>query len=133
MKVKIFVIILFILSLTGCFLDRYTNQKYGKQVVESWFSYKIGNDDLGKVRRNIENIYEIEDTVCDYVTKYKKNYVFNCKITYKENSDTIIPFSESKILNVYAVFTPLKNKQFTYKVYNSSSEENIWEKDSELE
>ena len=121
MKVKIFVIILFILSLTGCFLDRYTNQKYGKQVLESWFSYKIGNDDLGKVRRNIENIYEIEDTVCDYVTKYK------------ENSDTIIPFSESKILNVYAVFTPLKNKQFTYKVYNSSSEENIWEKDSELE
>ena len=132
MRKKIIMVVLFIFLLTGCFFDPYTNNKYGEMVVDSWYSYKNGEDDLGKVRREVEDIYSIEDRTCEYVTKYKSNYIFNCTIKYKEISETIIPFSNPKELKVYALFTPKGDDTFTYKIYNSSSEEGIWEKDSSL-
>ena len=52
----IFLGLLIILSfmVTGCFMDPYKNEKFGVKAIESWFSYKNGEDDLGKTRRKIE-------------------------------------------------------------------------------
>ena len=118
--------------LTGCFLDPYKNEKYGVQVIEAWFSYKNGEDDLGKTRKTIEDISSIDETKCDFIEKYKSNYVFKCQLTYKKTGETIIPFAKELTMDVYAVFTPEKNNEFTYKVYNSKSEENVWKTDKTL-
>lgn len=131
MKIKIFSLISLSLILTGCFLNPYTNSKYGNQVIDAWFSYKDGSNDLGKTRRTVEDIASIDDVKCKYIEKYKSNYIFKCNLTYKELGETVIPFSKAKTLDLYAVFTPNKDN-FTYKVYNSTSEEGIWLKDDEL-
>lgn len=130
------IILLFILTfcLTGCFSDPYKNEKYGNEVIESWFSYVAANgDNLGKVRKQVEEIQTIETTSCKFVEKYKKNYIYNCEISYKEIGVTIIPLSETKTKSLYAVFTPKNNGTFTYKVYNSASDDGIWKTDKELD
>ena len=81
---------------------------------------------------SLEKIKEIETTSCNYFTKYKSNYIYKCKLTYKEIGETLIPLGEVKTKDIYAVLIPYKNNTFTYKVYNSSSEDKIWEKDSDL-
>ncbi len=131
---KIFLIFIFTLSffLTGCFLDPYTNSKFGEEVVYTWFSYKEDDIDLGSVRRSVENIHEIKDVSCKFDVKYKSNYIFYCNIEYIKNSNTIIPFADTEELNVYAVFTPDSSDTYTYKVYNSKSEEGIWKQDESL-
>lgn len=128
---KIFIISLLFLSLflTGC--DHYKDGSYAEKIIISWFNYKTDDVDLGKIRRKIESIAEIEDVSCDFVTKYKKNYIYKCNLTYKEIGETLIPLGEVKTKSVYAALIPYKNK-FTYKVYNSTSENKIWEKDSDL-
>lgn len=134
MKKVVYLITLLIIvfSLSGCFLDPYKNEKYGKLAIESWFNYKNDKDDLGKTRRRLEKISTIEGTVCEFITKYKSNYIFNCTISYKELGETVIPFSNNKEKSLYTVVIPLKDNKITYKIYNSSSEKNIWEKDKEL-
>lgn len=132
MKIKMITIIIFLFLATGCVLDPYTKSKYGEQVVDAWYSYSNDFDNLGKIRKEVENIYSIEDRTCQYIIKYKSNYIFKCTITYKEISDTIIPFSDAKTLNVYAVFTPTNKDTYTYKIYNSKSEKGIWESDEDL-
>ncbi len=131
MKIKILFLICLSLTLTGCFLDPYTNEKYGEQVINSWFTYKDGSNDLGAVRKRVEDISSIDEIECKFVEKYNNNYIFKCTLTYKELGETVIPFSQAKKLALYAVFTPNKDN-YTYKVYNSSSEENIWLSDDEL-
>lgn len=129
---KLIIISLFPIFLTGCFFDPYKDSKFGEEVVKTWFSYNEDDIDLGSVRKSVENIHEIKSVSCDFETKYKSNYIFLCNIKYTKNSNTIIPFSEPSSLNVYALFTPQKNKTYTYKVYNSKSEKGIWEKDESL-
>lgn len=135
MKKNIFLIFLIFLIFffVGCVLDPYKNEKYAKLVIDNWFNYQNGDDDLGKTRRKIENISTIEDTNCEFVTKYKNSYIYKCIIEYKEIGETVIPFANAKKKNVYAVFTPLKGDKYTYKVYNSKSKDKVWENDEELE
>lgn len=118
--------------LTGCFLDPYKNSKFGVEVINNWFNYEEDDIDLGSVRKSVENIHQIKDVTCTFETKYKANYIFLCNIKYTKNSDTIIPFADPETLDLYAVFTPNKNGEYSYKVYNSSSEEGIWEDDESL-
>ena len=132
MKRKIITIFILCFLTTGCFLDPYTNPKYGKQAIEAWFSYKDGDNDLGKTRRSVENIGTINDQECKFIEKYKSNYIFKCTVTYKEQGETIIPFSKAKTLDLYTVFIPNKT-EFTYKVYNSSSVNGIWKTDEDLQ
>lgn len=129
-KILVLVILFISFFLTGC--DNYKDGNYGEQIVNSWFNYSYGDIDLGKTRRNLEKIKEIETTSCNYFTKYKSNYIYKCKLTYKEIGETLIPLGKVKTKDIYAVLIPYKNNTFTYKVYNSSSEDKIWEKDSDL-
>ena len=127
----IFLGLLIILSfmVTGCFMDPYKNEKFGVKAIESWFSYKNGEDDLGKTRRKIENISNIDKTTCKFIEKYKTNYIFKCELTYKAIGETVIPFASAKTIELYTVFTPKSSNEFTYKVYNSKSKEGIWKTD----
>ena len=122
-KILVLVILFISFFLTGC--DNYKDGNYGEQIVNSWFNYSYGDIDLGKTRRNLEKIKEIETTSCNYFTKYKSNYIYKCKLTYKEIGETLIPLGEVKTKDIYAVLIPYKNNTFTYKVYNSSSEDII--------
>ena len=57
-KILVLVILLISFFLTGC--DNYKDGNYGEQIVNSWFNYSYGDIDLGKTRRNLEKIKEIE-------------------------------------------------------------------------
>lgn len=130
-RILLFMVLIFCLN--GCSLDPYSNPKFGEQVIDSWFSYVDGENDLGSVRKSVEDIDTIEDKVCEFIEKYKDNYIFKCTLTYKEKGETVIPFSKSKTLDLYALFNPnSEDETFTYKVYNSSSKKNIWREDEEL-
>ena len=128
---KIILLSILTFFLTGCFVDAYQNYKYGEMVIDNWFNYKEGDLDLGKVRRSVEEIHEIKDVNCKFQEKYKTNYIFKCTLSYTKNSDTIIPFGEPDTKDLYAVFTP-NNNTYTYKVYNSKSQDKIWEEDETL-
>ena len=77
---KIFIIGLLFISffLTGC--DNYKDESYGEQIINSWFNYSYDDVDLGKTRRKLEQIKEIESTSCTFITKYKSNYIYKCNL-----------------------------------------------------
>lgn len=129
MKIRIVVIFILILTLTGCFFDAYKNPKYGKLAIESWFSYE--KDEIGKKRKEIEQIDEVKDISCKYKEKYEGYYIFKCSINYSLAGTTKIPLSSYKDMEVYALFKPI-NKKFKYKVYNKSLTDNPWLLDEAL-
>ena len=119
MKIKLFLLLIITLFfLSGCsisFLDPYMKPKYGELAVSAWFSDK----DLGKLRKKAENIDEIVNTECEYLENKGNKYVFECKLTVKEQGETVIPLSKHIIKNVYAVFIKENGKKYSSKVYNS--------------
>lgn len=134
MKINKLIILLSVFFLlTGCTSDYYENPQFGVQAVEAWFNYKDEKKDLGETRRKLENISKIKDTKCEHLEKDEYNkYIFKCTITYIPLSETVIPLSKDKTLNVFVVFIPKKNNTFDYKVYNSKYKKGIWETDPDL-
>ena len=129
MKTKtIVLLILIVMTLTGCVLDPYKKSKYGEMAIDAWFS----NETLGEARRKAENIDEIVSRKCTYVENKNNKYVFSCKIVYKEKGETVIPLSKNSNMKVYAVFIKEKGNKYDYKVYNSSSEKDVWKTDEYL-
>ncbi|MBQ6546896.1 MAG: hypothetical protein IJL74_02730 [Bacilli bacterium] len=127
-KNEMVLVIIIVLLLSGCVFDPYRKPKYGEMVVDAWFSNRI----LGESRKKAENIDEIVSRECKYLESKDNKYVFSCKIVYKEKGETVIPLSKNTTINVYAVFIKEKDNKFDCKVYNSSSDNKIWERDSEL-
>lgn len=129
MKIKIFILFLTVtLFLSGCMLDPYKKAKYGEMAIDSWFSDKA----LGEVRKNAENMDEIVSRKCSYLENNKNKYVFSCEIVYKEKGETVIPLSKNTTIKVYAVFIKEKGNKYNYKVYNSSSDRDVWKFDKYL-
>jgi hypothetical protein len=133
---KIFLIILTILLFVGIYLlwnyDPYTNVKYGVSSVESWFSFKNGDVELGEKRKELEEIRLIKSTTCEYIENDSKGkYVFLCNIVYNPIGKTVIPLAGDDNIDVYAIFIPDGNK-YSYRVYSSGSEEGIWLLDKDL-
>ena len=131
MRIKYFLLfLLIVLCMSGCSLDPYVEPKYGEMAVDSWFNDKT----LGEVRRNSENINEIVSTLCEYVESKSNKYVFKCKVTYKEQGETVIPLSKNSVVTVYSVFIKKKGNKYDFKVYNSkyTKEDKIWEQDEYL-
>lgn len=127
---KSFIILMLLVAflLSGCVFDPYKKPKYGKMVIDSWFSDKV----LGDSRKRAENIDEIVSNDCTYVEQKNNKYVFSCKIVYKEKGETVIPLSKNSTIDVYAVFIKENGDKFDYKVYNSSSKKDVWKEDKEL-
>lgn len=134
MKMKLTVLMFLVMVfLTGCSYSPYMDGKFGEKAVDAWFSYKNGDDDLGQVRRKIENIQEIEEVTCQYLENdLKGKYVYQCELSYKPIGETVIPLSQSETLKVYAVFIPSQDGTFKYRVYHSDSNDGIWKEDSNL-
>lgn len=130
MKIKFFLLITIIL-LTGCALDPYTDPKYGDLAINAWFN----DETLGSTRKKAENINEIVNTECEYLESNKNKYVFKCKITYKEQGETVIPLSKHSEITVYSVFIKETGKKYDYKVYNSkyTKQDGIWAEDEYLD
>ena len=133
MKSKfIFLTIVITFLLSGCVLDPYQNPKYGEMAVDAWFSNKT----LGETRKTAENIDKIVSKECEFIESKENKYVFNCKITYKEKGETVIPLSKNSVMSVYVVFIKENGKTYDYKVYNSKytkSGDKIWEQDEYLD
>ena len=122
--------LIIILFLSGCSLyNPYKQEKYALEAINSWFSY----DDLGKVRRNLEEISEITNTSCTYLENDKYfHYVFSCDISYKPIGETIIPLAVDEKISVYVVLTYIDKKDYEYIVYHSKSKDHIWLDDATL-
>lgn len=88
---------------------------------------------MGEVRRDAENINEIVSKECTFVESKDNKYVFDCKITYKEKGETVIPLSKNSVINVYAVFIKEDGDLYNYKVYNSQYRDEAWKTDEYLE
>lgn len=134
MKIKIFLCLIFSLFLTGCAfsLDPYEESKYGEMAIDAWFN----DETLGETRKKAENINEIVSTECNFLEKKSNKYVFNCKITYKEQGETVIPLSKNSTINVYTVFIKEDKNTYDYKVYNSKytkTSEKVWTQDEYLD
>lgn len=130
MKIRLFLLTIMILFLTtGCFEDPYISPKYGELAVSAWFD----DETLGDVRKQAENIDEIESTTCSFIESSSNKYVFSCEIVYKEKGETVIPLSKNSSINVYAVFIKEKGKTYDCKVYNSSYKEKVWLEDEYLD
>ena len=130
MKTKyIILMIVMLISLSGCMFSPYANPKFGGMAIDAWFSDK----DLGQIRKNIELIDEIVDKSCTYVESRNNKYVFKCEITYKEKGETVIPLSKHSKKKVYVVFIKKSGNKYDSKVYNSSSPNNVWRTDEYLE
>lgn len=130
MEKRLFIVsILIVLFLTGCVFDPYKKSKYGEMAIDSWFSNKT----LGEVRKKAENMDEIVSRSCSYVEHNKNKYVFSCKIVYKEKGETVIPLSKNTSIKVYAVFIKESGNKYNYKVYNSSSDKDVWKNDKYLD
>lgn len=129
MKIKFFLIVFVLLFISGCSFDVYSNTKYGEMAIDAWFN----DETLGEVRRNAENINEIVSKECTFVESKDNKYVFDCKITYKEKGETVIPLSKNSVINVYAVFIKEDGDLYNYKVYNSQYRDEVWKTDEYLE
>ncbi len=127
-KSKIMLVIIIVLLLSGCMFDPYKKPKYGEIAVDVWFSDKI----LGENRKKAENMDEMVSRKCTYIENKNNKYIFSCKIVYKEKGETVIPLSKNSTINVYTVFIKGKGNKFDCKVYNSSSENKVWQTDKEL-
>ena len=135
MRIKFFsLLIITTILLSGCsisFLDPYMKPKYGEMAVSSWFKDK----ELGKFRKDAENIDEIVKTECEYIENKGNKYVFNCTLTVKEKGETVIPLSKHVVKNVYAVFIKENSNKYSSKVYNSKyikENRKAWEEDKYL-
>lgn len=135
MRIKFF--LLFIISvflLSGCsfpLLDPYTQPKYGKMAVNSWFNDK----NLGKLRKKAEKIDEIVKVNCSYLESKNNKYVFNCELTITEQGETVIPLSKHETKEVYTVFIKEKGNKYKSVVYNSKYTKNkqkVWKQDQSL-
>ena len=127
-KSKIIVMSIIVLILSGCVFDPYRKPKYGEMAIDAWFSDKT----LGENRKKAENMDEMVSRKCNYIENKNTKYVFSCKIVYKEKGETVIPLSKNSTINVYTVFIKEKGNKFDCKVYNSSSENKVWQNDTEL-
>lgn len=129
MKIKFFLIVFVLLFISGCSFDVYSNPKYGEMAIDAWFN----DETLGEVRRDAENINEIVSKECTFVESKDNKYVFDCKITYKEKGETVIPLSKNSVINAYAVFIKEDGDLYNYKVYNSQYRDEAWKTDEYLE
>lgn len=132
MKYKFFLLFLTIIFVfSGCYFDPYSDSKYGEMAIDSWFNSKT----LGDVRKNAENINEIVSKDCTFVESKGKKHVFECKITYKEEGETVIPLSKNSVITVYAVFIKKHGNKYDCKVYNSKYKlsDKVWEHDEYLD
>ena len=127
-KNRIILIIIIVLLLSGCMFDPYKKPKYGEMAIDTWFSNKV----LGENRKKAENMDEMLSRECTYIENKDNKYIFSCKIVYKEKGETVIPLSKNSTINVYTVFIKEKGNMFDCKVYNSSSENKVWQEDQEL-
>lgn len=128
MKNRIILFLLLLLLITGCSIDPYQKSKYGEMSIDAWFS----NKDLGDKRKDAENIDEIVSKKCTFLENKSNKYVFSCEIVYKEKGETVIPLSKNSKIKVYVVFIKKSGNKFDYKVYNSSSQKDVWKKDKYL-
>ncbi len=127
MKVKYLFVLVICFLLTGCIFNPYHNPKFGEVAIDAWF----GDDNLGDIRKKIENINEIIDRHCVYLEDNGSSYVYKCEVVYQPIGETVIPLSKNKTISLYAVYTPF-DKSFSYKVYNSSSCDGVWKLDDDL-
>lgn len=134
MKIKHFLILCSIIFLlTGCMFsfDPYVKPKYGEMAVSAWYS----DSNLGKFRKQAENIDEIISVDCKYIENNKNKYVFKCKLKIKEQGETVIPLSKHTIKTVYAVFIKESEDKYNSKVYNSkysNQKAKVWKNDKYL-
>ena len=128
MKNRFILLLLLLFLITGCTIDPYQKSKYGEMSIEAWFS----NKNLGNKRKDAENIDAIVSKKCEFLESKSNKYVFLCEIVYKEKGETVIPLSKNSKIKVYAVFIKESGNKFDYKVYNSSSEKNVWKNDKYL-
>lgn len=129
MKIKFFLILITLLLVCGCSFYPFSNSKYGEMAIDAWFS----DETLGDVRKNAENINEIVSKECVFLESRNNKYVFDCKITYKEKGETVIPLSKNSTINVYVVFIKKDGDLYDYKVYNSSYRDEVWKTDEYLD
>lgn len=129
---KVLFLITIILLLAGCFFDFHTNGEYAEDAVISWFSYQNGTDNLGKTRRNLENISEIKEVNCNYLEHSSNIYIYKCKITYTPIGETVIPLSTNETKDVYVALTFNNSEKYKYRVYNSNEDDDVYKKDSNL-
>ena len=127
MKVKYLFVLFICFLLTGCIFNPYHDSKFGEIVIDTWFN----EDDLGDVRKKIENINEIIDRSCVYLEDNGSNYVYECELVYRPIGETVIPLSKNKTILLFAIYSPFDNT-FSYRVYNSNSEYGIWKLDNDL-
>lgn len=131
MRVRLFFLFFtIILFITGCSLDPYCNGKYGVLSIDSWFSDK----ELGEVRMKNANISEIVSSSCEFYESKGNKYVFDCKVTYKEIGETVIPLSKNSSMNVIAVFIKESGDKYDCKVYSDiyKLKSRAWENDEYL-
>ena len=125
---RIILAVIIVLLISGCVFDPYRKAKYGEMAIDAWFSNKT----LGESRKKAENMDEIVSRDCTYVENKENKYVFSCEIVYKEKGETVIPLSKNSTINVYVIFIKEKDNRFNYKVYNSLSNDKVWEEDEKL-
>lgn len=136
MKIKLFLIILFIVTIILCLtnikslsFDPYIKEKYGIMAIDSWYNDK----NLGKLRKKAEGIDEIKSKECEYLENKKNKYVFSCTISITEQGETVIPLSKHVKRKVYVVFIKEKNNTYSSKVYNSRYKKTPWIYDKYLD
>lgn len=129
MKIKFFLIILFIVGIILCFknidalsFDPYIKEKYGIMAIDSWYNDK----NLGKLRKKAEGIDEIKSKKCKFIEKKNNKYVFYCTISITKQGETVIPLSKHVKRKVYVVFIKEKNNTYSSKVYNSKYKKTPW-------
>ena len=133
MKKLIIILLIVIFFVTGCVFDPYKKTSTPSDTIDEWFFFKDDDIDLGKIRRQLENIDKIKNKECIYIDNDdNSNYVYKCNIEYYPQGETVIPLSETKKIMVYVVITYHKDKTYNYIVYNSQSEDEVWKKDPNL-
>ena len=127
---RVLLLLIMILLCGGCFFDPYKNEDDAVKAVNEWFSFKNGKDDLGKTRRDMEEIHTIKNVTCKYIEKddYMR-YVYNCELSYIPQGITIVPLAKEAKKNVYVVVMYNDDRTYNYVVYNSNSEKDIWKRD----
>lgn len=131
MKKVFFLIFIFVFIFVVFFIDPYKNSEFAYSAIDSWYSYKNGDDDLGKTRRKLENINIIKEKKCKYKEHKNNIYIYECNIVYSPIGETVIPLAKNESIDVIVAITFNKDN-YKYRVYSSKADKDVYKNDLEL-